>query len=108
VQCLCLFCLFVCFESHDQFFSYLATVTISSDRAANLDLCLALMAFNSEGSLYVPHLPRHGTSVFKVISEIPVILTSEFRALGIGAITAYLNVLGLTRGSNHDFPDAKR
>jgi hypothetical protein len=44
-----LFC-FVCFESHEQFFSYLATVTITGDRAANLDLCLALTAFSSEGS----------------------------------------------------------
>jgi hypothetical protein len=26
--------LFVCFESHEQFFSYLATVTITGDRAA--------------------------------------------------------------------------
>jgi hypothetical protein len=43
-------CLFVCFESHEQFFSYLATVTIAGDRAANLDLCLALTAFSSEGS----------------------------------------------------------
>jgi hypothetical protein len=43
-----LFC-FV-FESHEQFFSYLATVTIADDRAANLDLCLALMAFSSENS----------------------------------------------------------
>ena len=43
-------CLFVCFESHEQFFSYLATVTIAGDRAANLDLCLALMTFSSEGS----------------------------------------------------------
>jgi hypothetical protein len=33
-------CLFVCFESHEQFFSYLATVTITGDRVANLDLCL--------------------------------------------------------------------
>jgi hypothetical protein len=43
--------LFVCFESHEQFiFSYLATVTIIGDGAENLDLCLALTAFNSEGS----------------------------------------------------------
>jgi hypothetical protein len=42
------FCLFICFESHEQFFSYLATVTIAGDRAANLDLCLALTAFSSE------------------------------------------------------------
>jgi hypothetical protein len=34
--------LFVCFESHEQFFSYLAAVTITGDGAANLDLCLAL------------------------------------------------------------------
>jgi hypothetical protein len=34
--------LFICFESHEQFFSYLATVTTAGDRAANLDLCLAL------------------------------------------------------------------
>jgi hypothetical protein len=40
----------LCFESHEQFFSYLATVTIASDRAANLDLCLALTAFSSEVS----------------------------------------------------------
>jgi hypothetical protein len=33
-------CLFVCFESHEQFFSYLATVTLTGDGAANLDLCL--------------------------------------------------------------------
>jgi hypothetical protein len=42
--------LFVCLESHEQFFSYLATVTITGDRAANLDLCLALVAFSCEGS----------------------------------------------------------
>jgi hypothetical protein len=42
--------LFVCFESHEQFFSYLATVIITGDRVANLDLCLALTAFSSEGS----------------------------------------------------------
>jgi hypothetical protein len=41
-------CLFVCFESYEQFFSYLATVTITDDGAANLDLCLALTAFSSE------------------------------------------------------------
>jgi hypothetical protein len=39
--------MFVCFE---QFFSYLATVTIAGDRAANLDLCLALTAFSSDSS----------------------------------------------------------
>jgi hypothetical protein len=46
-------CLLVCL-SHEQFFIYLATVTITGDRAANLDLCLALTAFISECSLTCP------------------------------------------------------
>jgi hypothetical protein len=44
------FFLFVCLESHEQFFSYLAIVTITGDGAANLDLCFELTAFSSEGS----------------------------------------------------------
>jgi hypothetical protein len=32
-----------------QFFSYSVDVTITDDRAANLDLCFALTAFSSEG-----------------------------------------------------------
>jgi hypothetical protein len=43
--------LFVCFVyPPKQVFSYLAAVTITGDRAANLDLYVALMAFSSEGS----------------------------------------------------------
>jgi hypothetical protein len=34
-----------CFESHEQFFSYLATVTIAGDRATNLDLLLSAYGF---------------------------------------------------------------
>jgi hypothetical protein len=33
--------LFVCLKPPDQFFSYLAVVTITGDKAANLDLWLA-------------------------------------------------------------------
>jgi hypothetical protein len=40
----------VCFEPQEQFFSYLAALTIAGDRAANLDLCLALMAFKGGGN----------------------------------------------------------
>jgi hypothetical protein len=40
----------VCLKPPEQFFSYPAIVTITGDRAANLGLCLALMAFSSEGS----------------------------------------------------------
>jgi hypothetical protein len=55
--------MFDCFEPHEQFFSYLAAVTIAGDRAANLDLCLAFMAFSSEGSFtshtYYDTRPTH-------------------------------------------------
>jgi hypothetical protein len=43
-------CSFDCFDPHEQFFCYLAVVTITGNRAANLDLCLAFTAFSSEGS----------------------------------------------------------
>jgi hypothetical protein len=42
---------FVCLQPPEQLFSYLAAFTITCDRAANLDLYLALKAFSSEGSL---------------------------------------------------------
>jgi hypothetical protein len=106
-------CLFICFESHEQLFSYLATVTITDNRAANLDLCLALAAFSSEGSFYMSHLLRYRTSLFKVTSERPVILTSRRRALGEGAITTYFkrlrfDVAGPSGAQTHDLPGAKR
>jgi hypothetical protein len=61
----------------------------------------------------VSHLLRHGTSVFKVISERPVILPSECRALGEGAITTYLKRLrfdaaGPSGARTHHLPFAKR
>jgi hypothetical protein len=65
------FCLFICFKPHEQFFSYLAAVTITGDRAANLDLCLALRAFEQGGVFIVPHPLRHGASVYTVSSERP-------------------------------------
>jgi hypothetical protein len=40
--------------------------------------------------MYVPHLLRHGTSIFKAISERPVILTSTCRAFDEGAITIFI------------------
>jgi hypothetical protein len=108
-----LYILFVCFESHKQFFSYLATVTITGDMTANLDLCLSLNGFKQWGFFYVPHLLRHGTSVFKVISERPTILISECCALGKGAITTYFkrfrfDASGPSRARTHHLPDAKR
>ena len=38
-----------------------------------------------------------GPPFFKVISERPVILSSEYRALGQEAITTYFKLLGLTQ-----------
>jgi hypothetical protein len=101
--------LFVCFESHEQLFSNLATVTITGDRTANLDLCLALTAFSSKGS-FTCHTY---CDVFKVISKKPVILTSECHALGEGAITTYFkrlrfDAVGPSRARTHDLPIAKR
>jgi hypothetical protein len=55
-------------------------------------------------SFYVPHLLRHRISVFKIISERPLIFSSEYHALGEGAITTNFYV-GLTRPSR---ADAKR
>jgi hypothetical protein len=59
----------------------------------------------------VPHLLRHGPFVFKVISERPVILTFECRALGEGAITTYFKRLsfdaaGPSGARTHGLPDA--
>jgi hypothetical protein len=45
-----LFCLFDCLSPQEQFFGYLAAVANTGYRAANLDLCLVLMAFSSGGS----------------------------------------------------------
>jgi hypothetical protein len=70
----------VCLQPHEQFFSYPSAVTITGDRAANLDPCLALMTFSSEGSFSCRHLLRHGTSVYTVSSEGPAsIFHSEIR-----------------------------
>jgi hypothetical protein len=91
-----------CFESHEQFFSYLATATITGDRAANLDLCLALTAFSSESSFTCHTYCDTG----------PPFLRS-CRALGEGAITTYYKRLsfdaaGTSGARTHDLPFAKQ
>jgi hypothetical protein len=40
----------------NRFFSYLADVTITGDKAANFGLCSALRAFEQGGSFIVPQL----------------------------------------------------
>jgi hypothetical protein len=101
--------MFICFESHEQLYSSLATVTIAGDRDANLDLCLALTAFSSEGS-FTCHTYHDTGPVFMVISERPVNLTSKCRAASEGAITTYFKRLGFEaagRARTGDLPYAK-
>jgi hypothetical protein len=101
---------FVCFELQEQFFSYLRTVTITGDGAANLVLCLALTAFSSEGS-FACHTYCDMELLF--LRSYPKDLTSEFRALGKGAITTYFKLLrfdmaGPSGAQTHDLLDAKQ
>jgi hypothetical protein len=49
---------------------------VTADKAANLDLYLAFMAFRWRGFFYVPHLLRHVISPLKILYERPVIVTS--------------------------------
>jgi hypothetical protein len=94
----CLY-LFVClvFSRTINFFSYLATVTITGDTVANLDLCLALTAFSSE-SLFTCHTYCDtGPSFLRSYPNDPcfsllnAVLFAKEQSLPI------LNVLGLTR-----------
>jgi hypothetical protein len=90
-------CLFDCLESHKQFFSYLATVTITGDGAANLDLCLALTTFSSKGSFTCHTYCDTGPLFLRSYPKdlwfylLNAVLLAKEQSLSI------LNVLGLTR-----------
>jgi hypothetical protein len=75
--------------------------------------CYMYYGFKQWGFFYVSHLLRYRNSVFKVISERSVILTSECRALSDGAITAYFkhlrfDVTGPSRAQTRNVLIAKR
>jgi hypothetical protein len=102
-------------QASKQYFSYLGTVTITSDRAANLDLCLDLRLLAVRVLLRATPILSTATRDlrYNVISERPVILTFECCALGEGAITTYFKRFRLdeavTSGARtHNLPDAKR
>ena len=59
-------CLLVCvfFYSHLRIFHSYGDITITSERAANFDLCSALMAIEQWGFSSMPHLLWYGTSVY--------------------------------------------
>jgi hypothetical protein len=74
-------------------FVYPAAVTITSDRAAYLELCWALTAFNSEGYLFYVPTPAMSRGL---CSERPVILASKYPALANEqSLRISVNVLGL-------------
>jgi hypothetical protein len=109
-------CLFS-FEMHEQFFSYLATVTFTGDRAANLDLCLALTAFSSEGTFTCHTYCDKGPSFLRSYPKDPwfyllnaVLLAKE---QPLPATTSYFKRLsfdaaGPSGARTHDLPFAKR
>jgi hypothetical protein len=60
-----------CFTSRSRIFHLYGDVTITGEGLQNLGLCSALRALEQGGIFIVPHLLRHGTSVFPVSSEGP-------------------------------------
>jgi hypothetical protein len=55
----------------------------------------------------VPHILRHGTFGFKVISERRMNFTSECRALCEGAITIFNALIGLTARTGLEFTTSR-
>jgi hypothetical protein len=84
---------FVCL--FEQFFSYLVTVTITGDRAANLGLCLALTAFSNEGSFTCHTYCDTGPSFLRSYPKDPWVLLINAVLLTKEQSLPILNVLGL-------------
>jgi hypothetical protein len=92
--CLFSFGVFFFFELHEQFFSCLATVTITGDRAANLDLFLALTAFSSEGSFTCHIYCEKGPSFLRSCPKEPRYSLLNAVLLAKEQSVPILNVLG--------------
>ena len=60
-----------CFTSCSRIFHQYKDVTITGEVLQNLDLCLALRAFEQGGIFILPHILLHWASVFLVSSEGP-------------------------------------
>jgi hypothetical protein len=78
--------------------SYLVAVTLAGDRAANLGLCSALRAFEQGGIFIVPHLLRHGTSVYTAhFTMLYNIVISECDAkIGVIPLKVQYNIVGIS------------
>jgi hypothetical protein len=83
-----------CFESHEQYFSYLVTINITGDRAANLDLCLA---FSSEGCFTYHTYCNIGPPFLRSYPKDPWFSLLNAMLLAKEQSLTILNVLGLTR-----------
>jgi hypothetical protein len=92
-----LFVCLICFKLHEQFFSYLATVTITGDRAANFDLCLALTTFRREGSFTCHTYCDTGPPFLRSYPKDPWFSLLNAVHLAKEQSLPILNVLGLTR-----------
>ena len=93
----CPSCLFVCllFFVPLENFSLIWRSHHCRWRAANFDLCSALMAIEQWGFFSVPYLLWHGASVYNGRLRVPV--TNTFcRAFSSGAVTTCLYDLGLS------------
>jgi hypothetical protein len=105
--------LFVCFALHEQFFSYLASVTITGDRTANLDLCLALTVFSIEGSFTCHTYCDTGPLFLRSYPKDPWFSLLDTVLLAKKQITTYFNRLrfgaaGPSGARAHDLPDVNR
>jgi hypothetical protein len=94
------FFLFVCLIvlSHtSNFFSYLVAVTITGDRTANLDMCLALTAFSSESSFTCHTYCDTGPPFLRSYPKDPWFSLLNAVLLAKKQLLPILNFLGLTR-----------
>jgi hypothetical protein len=89
---------FICFESNKQFFIYLATVTITDDRAAKLDLCTALTVFtcSSNGSFTCHTYCNTGPLFLRSYPKDPWFYLPNTVLMAEEQFLPILNILGLT------------
>jgi hypothetical protein len=70
------------FTSRSRIFHLYGDVTNAGEELQNLGLCLVLRAFEQGGIFIVPHMLRHGTSVYPVSSEGPPHLVASYDTRG--------------------------
>jgi hypothetical protein len=98
------------FILHDKCFSYLAAVAITSDRAANFNLCLyiALVAFGSEGSFICQTCCDTGPPFIRSYPK--DLLNAEFQRRSNHYLLQRLrfDAAGRSRTQTHDLPNMRQ